>query len=148
MADQYKSVSESIRRSGDEIARAISRSAPTGRCYVDLDLLTSEEVEELRALSSSGDVSATSRERVRLLGEGAAGMYRELDEMGLVVSSNGTVVDVLPMGLWAVEKHDQRESDRRAERRDGRVWSAAISLASVVVGWLLGLVSAGVITRP
>jgi len=36
--------------------------------------------------------------------------------------------------------------NRMADRRDGRLWSAVMSIASVVIGWLLGLVSAGVLT--
>jgi hypothetical protein len=147
MADQYKSLSDSIRRSGDEISKAISKSTPRERRYVNPDLLTSEEVEELRMLSSAEDVRSFSEERGRILGDTVTGMYRELDDMGFVVCASGVVIGVLPMGVWAVEKHDQRERERMADRRDGRLWSAVISIASVVIGWLLGLLSAGVITN-
>jgi hypothetical protein len=147
MADQYKSLSDSIRRSGDEISKAISKSTPRERRYVNPDLLTSEEVEELRMLSSAEDVRSFSEERGRILGDTVTGMYRELDDMGFVVCASGVVIGVLPIGVWAVEKHDQRERERMADRRDGRLWSAVISIASVVIGWLLGLLSAGVITN-
>lgn len=154
MADQYKSVSDSIRRSGDEISKAISSlSRPMRRPerrFVDPDLFTRSEVDELRRLSSSADVSAYSSARVETGGDAVRGFYDELQWLGLTVNAPGSdcIVDVLPMARWVVERRDELEMERRWSGWRGWLLTLASSLLSVGFGWVLGQLSAGTLTLP
>lgn len=149
MPDPYSGISKSI----DKVASAVdklkksedtsirSSERASRRSPVDVDLLTFEEVEELRALvKHEGSLAEFAESRIEDGGPKVEGMYGEFDRLGLCSSANGVPVILSPMAHWAVEKSDQRARERDAERAAQRRHDYAIAVLTTIVGGVLAIV--------
>lgn len=149
MADPYEKLQKSI----DGIASAVKdlgkASAKVSRDTqgpwrepFDVDLLTSQEVEELRCLiRHERDLAAYSASRMQEEGTRLKGMYSEFNRIGIAVTDmNGACVFLSPAAHWAVEKHEQRERDRRKDTRAQWRHDFFVAGFSTLIGGILGVV--------
>lgn len=150
MANPYQGLEKSV----DAVASAISslsKSEERGRqkserearrVAVDVDLLTSAEVDELRSLiEHEGDLGSFVTSRLDEGGRKVEGMYVELERLGLVLTANGSPVLVQPIAHWAVEKRAQLDAEREEQGRAQRRHDYALAVLTTIVGGLLALIS-------
>lgn len=157
MPDPYSGISRSI----DKVASAVDRleksedtsrrsanKAPS-RTPVNIDLLTTEEVEELRALAEhETSIAGFSASRISSGGPRVEGMYQELSNLGLcMLDTGGHVVLLSPMAHWAIEKCDQRAREREESERSQRRHDYALAVITTVVGALMTLIATVVTNR-
>lgn len=128
-----------------KLASGSSRSAREDRAQskrlpVDVDLLTDEEIDELRFLMAhEGSLCESSKQRVEAHGDKMLGMYVEMERLGLISSAMGVpCINLNPTAYWAVEKHDQVKSARARDEWRERIWLLGSSVLCLVIGWLLG----------
>lgn len=147
MANPYSGIEKSV----GGVAKAVSELGRAGgRSAVDVDLLTSAEVGELRLLiEHESDVGAFATSRMEERGPEVEGMYAEFQRLGLTYNAGGVPVVVNPMAHWAVEKHAQRaaerereESARRRFERNMTILAGAIGFIASIVGAVIGSVAA------
>ena len=149
MPDPYSGISKSI----DKVASAVdklkksedtsrkSSERSSRRVPVNIDLLTSEEVDELRALvGHEGTVGEFSASRMADGGPKVEGMYLEFSRLGLCEMAGGVVVLLSPMAHWAVEKSEQRAREREEDRRSQRRHDYALAALTTFIGGLLAIV--------
>lgn len=143
MPDQYAGIKKSI----DEVTKAIgklrdSEERSKRRLPVDIDLLTADEVDELRLLiAHESDLMSFSESRVKESGPQIRGMYQEFSRLGLCDQLvNGSMSFLSPMAHWAVEKCDQRARERREEQKSRRRHDYALAALTTLIGGLLAIV--------
>lgn len=155
MPDPYSGISKSI----DKVASAVdglkksedtsrrSSERASRRAPVDVDLLTSEEVQELRELiEHEGSLAEFAESKIDGGGPTVEGMYGEFERLGLCSTTNGVPVILSPMAHWAVEKSDQRAREREDDRRSQRRHDYALAVVTTVVGAAMTLL-ATVVTK-
>lgn len=137
--DGVASAVKSLDRTSSKTTRELQREQK--RHAFDVDLLTSEEVDELRRLiRHKGQLETYSSTRIKEGGERVRGMYLELGKIGAVtVDMEGVCVFLSPMAYWAVEKHEQRERDRNRAVENQWRHDFCIAGFSAFVGGLLGI---------
>lgn len=152
MSDPYSGISRSIdkvaasvdklKRSGDASRKTSERASK--REMVNVDLLTSDEIEELRSLiENAGELDDFSSSRIESGGQRTLGMYQELSELGLcALDMGGRVVHLSPMAYWAVEKADQRDRDRKRDESDRRSFERSIAIITGFIGFFSAIVGA------
>lgn len=148
MADPYEKLQKSIdgiasavKDLGKASAKASHDTRGPRREPFDVDLLTSQEVEELRCLiRHEHNLAAYSSSRMQEEGTRLKGMYSEFNRIGIAVTDmNGVCVSLSPAAHWAVEKHEQRERDRRKDTRAQWRHDFRVAIASAAVGGLFGI---------
>lgn len=131
-------------------AEQVSETILSASAIAAVDLLTSDEIDELRDLIAAGDPVSLARERMK--DNAVAGMYSQLSDIGLIHcfrSLNGdpvfTAVD--PKAAWAVGRRDLRDreaAERKAEAERRRKEDRSRQTFFIVVGWIMGLISSPV----
>ncbi|GJC75248.1 hypothetical protein [Adlercreutzia equolifaciens] len=134
-------VTRAIKNAGENVAKS---SVPQS-----VDLLTDDEIEELRILVSGHEAEFARFEEIKDI-ERYKGMYLQFSDLGLVTCvqySGGNVVYYghHPKAEWAVAHHDRKAAEARAraeaeERRHRETLRS--SQRNIVIGWALGLVTA------
>lgn len=139
--DPMKTISKSLSENTKAIASLEKKVASVAkRNLFDVDTLTNAEVKELRLLiEHESDVSDFSSNRIKESGDKIEGMYTEFNRLGLVGYAMESVYTILPMGHWAVEKHDQRERERKAALEDQRRFEKSVSMKNLLINGLFGL---------
>lgn len=152
MRDAGKDISESIAKSSAKDSRPMRQligNIQSISAVQAAEMLSDEEVDELEKLIDMGD-AARDYGQSRMQDGRWERRYRILGELGFVklfdVAGGGTIfVGATPRASWAVERRKQRreEADDRSrkERRD-RTMNLLVQLLFVLLGWLLGFVSA------
>lgn len=140
MANPYSGIEKSV----DGVSKAVSELRRSeGRVAVDVDLLTSSEVEELRLLiEHEDDMESFANSRIGELGQMAEGMYAEFQRLGLIHRSNGVPIVITPMAHWAVEKHSQRAAERERKELARRRFERNITILAGVIGLVASIVGA------
>lgn len=113
-----------------------------------MDLLTDEEVEELRTLASLGESSQEHAAR-RMSDPSAAGMYAQLSDLGLircvkVFDGSLLFIDIDPKAHWAIRRRDllrKSEKERAESEEKRRVKDRRSSALLVIAGWVLGFLT-------
>lgn len=149
--DATESLSESVSdiSSSQRLAAEALAKAARKRPYVDIDALTTAEVEELSRLIAEDSPRGTA-ERIST-DMGLVGMYDELARLGLVDAHNGMdgkpgVVFVTPLGVWAVEKRHQRDAEALAGREHQWAHDRKMTWIAAIAG-LIGAMIGAVISR-
>lgn len=114
-----------------------------------IDLLTDEEIEELRILTSGTDAEFARAREVEG-DELHQGMYLQFQELGLIecvkyLGGNFAYFGHSPKAEWAVRHHDRKAVEAKArqeaeERRHRETLRS--SRWNIVLGWVLGLITA------
>lgn len=134
----------SVSRRMDSIAQSITDSS----AIAAMDLLTDEEVEELRTLASLGE-SSREHATMRMSDPSAQGMYAQLSDLGLihcvkVLDGSLLFIGIDPKAHWAIRRRDLlRKSEReRAENEEKRrAKDRRNSALLVIAGWILGFLT-------
>lgn len=151
MPDPYSGISKSINKvasavdglkRSEETSRKSSERA-SRRMPVNVDFLTSEEIEELRALVEHGtSLPDFSASRISSGGQKVEGMYQEFSNLGIcMLDMDGRIVLLSPMAYWAVEKSDQRARERKADRESQRRHDYALAVVTTLVGAAMTLLA-------
>lgn len=146
MADSLSEMKKSI----DGVSKSINDLSNQEKSYlkskermpVDVDLLTAEEINELRLLIENRDTLASfSAMRRQQVGDELGGMYQELERLNLIlININSNVIRIEPMAYWAVEKYDQRTRERAEIQRRQWQHDILISIASALIGGALAII--------
>lgn len=148
MPSQYGDITKSLEKVTKAI-EALSKSSErtARRTAFDVDTLTNSEINELKLLiEHEADLSAFTQKRAEE--PRIEGMYKEFNNLMLVIFSGGSVVDLSPMAYWAVEKYAQRKSEKEASQKaqwrhdrhmefENAVINGVIGLIGVLVGFFL-----------
>lgn len=128
-------------------AKQVSETILNASAIAAVDLLSSEEIDELRDLIAAGDPVSLARERMK--DNAVAGMYSQLSDIGLIHcfrSFNGdpvfTAVD--PKAAWAVGRRDLRDreaAERKAEAERRREDDRKHDTRNMIIGWIAGVIS-------
>lgn len=146
VAQASKSTDE-IRRSIDNLGKRVSESS----AMQSVDLLTDDEIDELRKLVSLGD-GAKGYAASRLESEAVQGMYLQLSDLGFIhcfrdFDGDILYVDYDPKANWAIARHDklaELEARRKEEVNRIRDEDRKHSRNNVIIGWFLGLATAAI----
>lgn len=141
LARPITAVAKGIREASSRAAKATTIQA--------VDLLTDEEVEELRALVSLGS-NAGEYAFDRLKDPANAGMYLQLSDSGFInccLLAGGPIVfeGVSEKAHWAIARHDRQkaaEEEAKAEQKRMRKEDRRNARLNLLLGWLLGLATA------
>lgn len=127
---------------------SIARSIIDASAISAMDLLTDEEVEELRTLACLGE---SSREHAagRMSDPSTAGMYAQLSDLGLihcvkVLDGSLVFVDIDPKAHWAIRRRDllrKSEKERAENEEKRRAKDRRNSALLVIAGWVLGFLT-------
>ena len=142
MEKKLDSIASAVKSLDKTSGKAASeQKAERKRAPIDVDALTSEEVEALRQLiEHESDLMEYSSARIAAGGEKVSGMYAEFNRLGLAaVEAGGRCVALLPMAHWAVEKHDQRSRDAELERKAQWRHDLVVASVSTAIGGALGI---------
>lgn len=128
-------------------AEQISETILSASAIAAVDLLTSEEIRELRDLISAEDPVLLARERMK--DDAVAGMYSQLSDIGPIHcfrAFNGDPVfaSVDPKAAWAVGRRDLRDreaAERKAEAERRREDDRRHDTRNMVIGWIAGVIS-------
>lgn len=137
--DAVASAVKSLDKTSKEVAR--KQGIDHAHTPFDVDQLTSSEIAVLKQLiEHDGDLQNYSTGQIKSGGAKVVGMYSEFDRYGLVSTSfNGECAYVLPMGYWAVEKHEQRLLDAELEKKSQWRHDAVVASVSTAIGGVLGI---------
>lgn len=136
--DKVAGAISALRKSEEQAQRKSGREAR--RTSVDVNLLTSAEVEELRLLiSNEPSLQSFARARIDDGGPVIEGMYAELDRLGLIETIGGVPIVVHPLAHWAVEKRAQLDAERERQRSKDRTREILLAVATTAVGGLLAI---------
>ena len=144
IAEARRSTDE-IRKSVDKLGELVSNSA----AIQSVDLLMSDEIDELRRLVELGD-NAKEYTKSRLENESARGMYMQLSDLGFIYcfrdfSGNVFYAGHDPKANWAIARHDklaELEKQRKAEAEALRKSDRKRQLIDLLIGFVGGIVSA------
>lgn len=112
-----------------------------------VDLLTAEEISELRKLVSLSREEASAYTEARLKDPSYQGMYSQLSSLGFIVcvrAFDGSMhfIDVNPEANWAISRYDKKleqEKMKEKEAKRQRLFDRTFSLLTLVIGWILGI---------
>lgn len=112
-----------------------------------MDLLTDEEIDELRALAAVLDDEQEEFVRERVTNSRLAGMYDQFADIGLVqgqsLDGSRFLYDGMsPKADWAIARHDRLAAEReRREKAERRKWwlDELITFLLGLIMWLIGL---------
>lgn len=124
---------------GDRVASSLAVQA--------VDLLTDEEIDELRALAAVPDDEQEEFVRERVTNCRLAGMYDQFADIGLVqgqsLDGSRFLYDGMsPKADWAIARHDRLAADReRREKAERRKWrlDKLITVLLALLGYIVGL---------
>lgn len=147
VSDSIGGVAEAELKSAEQAAKdaRLLRDAVLNASAISaVDLLTSDEIRELRSLIAADDPASLARERMR--DAALAGMYAQLSDIGLLrcftdFDGNLTLIDVDPKAAWAICRRELRnreaaELKEAAERR--RAEDRAHDRRNMILGWFAG----------
>ena len=150
VTDSIMAVAEAERSSSKKVeksAKQISETILSASAIAAVDLLTSEEIGELRDLISSDDPVSLARERMK--DDSVAGMYAQLSDIGLIhcfrdFNGDPVFIAVDPKSAWAVGRRDLRDredAERKAAEERRRKEDQGRQTIFIVVGWVMGIIS-------
>ena len=153
VAEASKST-DRVRKSVDALGKRVSDAS----AMQSVDLLTDEEVDELRKLVSLGD-GANKYVSARLEDEAVQGMYLQLSDLGFIHCFRDFSGGILytgydPKANWAIARHDKlaeiekqkkmeaetlRKSDRKHQRIDMLIGFVGGIVAALVISYITAL---------
>lgn len=128
-------------------AKQVSETILSASAIAAVDLLTNEEIDELRNLISADNPVSLAQERMK--DSSVAGMYLQLSDIGLIdcfVDFSGDLVfaGVNPKAAWAVGRRDLRDreaAERKAEAELRRKDDRRHDTRNMIIGWVAGVIS-------
>ena len=128
-------------------AKQVSETILSASAIAAVDLLSSEEIDELRGLISAEDPVSLARERMK--DNAVAGMYAQLSDIGLLrclrdFNGNPVFIAVDPKAAWAVGRRDLRDreaAERKAEAERRREDDRKHDTRNMIIGWIAGVIS-------